>query len=131
MNTNVTVNRQTAITSSEVSTGGKTFRFEPNKNGVVITQGKNSFTFPNGAVGQAILAELGVVLGGTPAVAPAKRTRRTKAELEAANGGVVVKAKRVRRTKAQIAADNAAASATSTDDEEALNASVDALLASS
>jgi len=99
---NVTVNRQTAITSSTVTTANKTFRFEVEKNGVVLSQGKNSFTLPNGAAGRAILAELGAILGAENGNVSEPKTRRT------------------RRTKAQIEADRAA--------EEALNADVDKLL---
>lgn len=88
MNSNVTVNRQTAITSSTVTTANKTFRFENGKNGVVLSQGKNTFTIPSGATGRAILAELGAILGENVsevgAVSTPRRKRRTKAEMEAA-----------------------------------------------
>lgn len=80
----VTVNRETVVKSVRVVDGNKSFTFEPSKNGVVVTSGKNTFTVPNGAVGEAFVTELTSMLNGAPVAPKAKRTRRTKAEMAAA-----------------------------------------------
>lgn len=85
MNSNVTVSRETVVSSSVVREGNKVFNFSTGKSGVKLTFGKTSITVPNGALGVAVVRELQTMLG-TSQIAPAekvKRTRRTKAQIEA------------------------------------------------
>ncbi len=131
-NTELVVNRQTVLTSVTVKEGNTSFVITPTAKGVAVTSRNRTLNIPNGAVGRAIASELATMFG--TATAP------TATEAP--------KAKRTRRTKAQIEADNAAATAGATEtsdesestgdetptapavDEDALNASIDAALAS-
>ena len=81
----VVVNRQTVVNASEVVAGNGKFRFErkANGSGVVLTFGKTSLTIPNGSVGRAVASELASMLVTEEAVEKVKRTRRTRAEMEA------------------------------------------------
>lgn len=73
------------------------FNVSRGNNGVILRNGKNTLNIPNGALGRAILVEAASFLTDVApakgkakaskkdgATAPAKRTRRTKAQMEAA-----------------------------------------------
>jgi hypothetical protein len=123
----VNVNRNNVVTDSEIRSGNSVFRIVRGEKGVSLQYRKASVSIPNGAIGQAIVAELSAMVGGSaPAVASApaptadkpKRTRRTKAQMEAA-----------RLAETQGAGDAPATDAPATsEDTSALDASLDAEL---
>ncbi len=59
------INRETVHKSSTVRSGNTSFTIERSNSGVSVTSRKNTLVIPNGAVGQAILAELGAMIGAT------------------------------------------------------------------
>lgn len=89
MKDSVNVSRKTVVNSSEVRSGNSVFQLNRTASGVSVGYRGKSVVIPDGAVGQALLAELATMVVGTAvtAVAKPKRKRRTKAEIEAAKAG--------------------------------------------
>ena len=84
-NQGIQVARETVVNNSVVREGNKVFNFSRTANGVSLTVGKTSLTIPNGSLGSAVVSELNAMLGTTSTAGEkVKRTRRTKAEMEAA-----------------------------------------------
>ena len=85
MKNTLEVARQTVVNSAVVRKGNRVYNLVRGKSGVTVNYGKTALLIPDGAVGAAVIAELGAMLGTVSTEAKPKRTRRTKAQIEADN----------------------------------------------
>ena len=134
-NSELVVNRQTVLTSVTVREGNTSFVITPTAKGVAVTSRNRTLNIPNGAVGRAIASELATMFGTgtapttTPEAPRAKRTRRTKAQIEADNLAASAGQTPVQSATESEADAGDTVPATPAVDEDALNASIDAILA--
>ena len=84
-----------------IRNGKDTYTVQAVEKGIAVSVGETSLTIPQGEAGKAILEALNAQVGSVVAAPKAKRTRRTKAQIEAD------KAKALAEVDAEVAADTA------------------------